>query len=147
MSRPSVSRLVMGLGGVVLVGLGVLNLLDFDFVDLLWVGFWLGAGLLLHDGVVAPATAIASKIAADRWSPTARRGALIALVCVASLSLIAVPMMIQHNGVAGNDTLLGRNYLGGWAMAGLLVLIGVGVSEGIVRVRARRRQGKSTAPR
>lgn len=147
MSRPSVPRLVMGLGGVVLVGLGVVNLFDFDFVDLLWVGFWLGAGLFVHDGVVAPATAVGSKLAADRWSPTARRGALIALVCIGSLTLIAVPLVIEHNGVAGNSTLLARNYLGGWAIAGLLVLVGVGLAEGIARFRAHRRQRPSTTPR
>ncbi len=144
MTRPSVPRAAMGLGGVLLIGLGVVNLLAFDVVDLLWVFFWLGAGLILHDGVVAPATALAGKFAADRWSPTARRSLVIALVCIGSLTLIAVPLVIQHNAVAGNDTLLGRNYLVGWAIAALLVVVGVGLAEGVGRARAHRRQRQST---
>ena len=147
MTRPSMPRLLMGLVGVGLIAVGLFNLLSIGFVDLLWVGFWLGLGLVLHDGFLAPATAALSKLAADRWSADKRRVLLVALVAIGSLTLIAMPLIIQRGAVAGNDSLLGRNYLVGWAVACLLVLIGAGLAEVVGRVRAKRVSSPSTAPR
>jgi len=147
MTRPSVPRLLMGLGGAGLIGVGLFNLLAVGLVNLLWVGFWLAAGLILHDGVLAPATAALSKLAADRWSAKARRVLLVALVCIGSLTLIALPLFGQRNAVAGNPTLLGRNYLAGWAVACLLVLIGAALAEVVGRLRAKRAAPRSTARR
>ncbi len=145
MTRLSVIRLAMGLGGVALIGLGVFNLLGIDLVDLLWVAFWLAAGLILHDGVLAPATAVVSRVAAGRWSANGRRGVLIALVSAGSLTLIAFPLIIQRHAVAGNDTLLGRNYLAGWAIAAMLILVGAGLAEIVGRYRSNQRKRQSTA--
>jgi len=145
--RPSVPRLLLGAVGVGLIGVGLFNLLSIGFVDVLWVGFWLGLGLVLHDGVLAPATAALSKLAADRWPADKRRGLLIALVSVGSLTLIALPLFGQQGAVAGNDSLLGRNYLVGWAVACLLVLLGAGVAEAVGRVRAKRASSPSTTSR
>lgn len=147
MTRPSLPRLLMGVGGVALIGVGLFNLMSIGFVDVLWVGFWLGLGLVLHDGVLAPATAALSKLAADRWSAKNRRVLLVALVCIGSLTLIALPLFGQQGAVAGNDTLLGRNYLLGWALACLLVLLGAALAEVVGRIRASREPRKSTASR
>jgi len=137
----------MGVIGVGLVGVGLFNLLSIGLVDVAWVVFWLGLGLVLHDGVLAPATAVLSGLAADRWSADKRRVLLVALVCIGSLTLIALPMIIQRGAVPGNETLLGRNYLLGWAIACLLVLLGAGLAEVAGRIRAKRVSSPSTTPR
>lgn len=151
MTRPSTPRLLIGLGGVGLIGVGLFNLMSIGLVDLLWVGFWLGLGLVAHDGVLAPATAALSKLAADRWPAHRRRALLVALVGIGSLTLVALPLVIQQGSVVGNDTLLGRNYLLGWAVACLLVLLGAAAAEVVGRVRAGRAgqavRAKSTAQR
>ncbi len=147
MSRPSVARLLIGTAGIVLLGLGGFNLLGVGFVNLLWVAAWLAAGLVLHDGFLAPSTAVLGKLAADRWSGRARRGAVVALVTMTALTLIAVPMMIKQDSIAGNSTLLGRNYAAGWAIACGLVVIGVIGAEVFGRIRTKGRREQSTASR
>ncbi|MDQ4038539.1 MAG: hypothetical protein M3313_09360 [Actinomycetota bacterium] len=144
--RPSMPRLLLGLGGGGLLGIGLFNLLALGFHDLLWVGFWLGLGLVAHDGVLAPATAGLSKLAADRWPAHRRRVLLVAVVCIGTLTLLALPLVIQRDAVAGNDTLLGRNYLLGWAAACLLVVIGAGTAEVLGRMRSNRVPPRSTVP-
>ncbi|MGI8722049.1 MAG: hypothetical protein ACR2JG_07460 [Geodermatophilaceae bacterium] len=145
-------RLLIGLAGLVLMGVGAIELLEFDLVDLLWVGFWLAAGVVLHDGVLAPATSVlgslsADRLSADRLSADRRRLLVIAAVSVGSLTLLALPLILQQDGVAGNSSLLGRNYLVGWVVACALVLIGATIATVVGRVRAKRTAPKSTAAR
>jgi len=147
MTRPRVGRLLLGLGGLTLIGIGLVNLLAIDLVNLLWVGFWLAAGLLVHDGILAPATAAVSGLAAARWSASGRRMVLVALVSIGSLSLIALPLLGKPGAEAGNPTLIGRNYLVGWAVACLLVLIGAALAEVVGRLRAKRGSAQSTPAR
>ncbi len=138
-------RLLIGLAGLVLIGVGVIELLDFDLIDLLWVGFWLAAGVAAHDGVLAPTSAVAGKFTADRLPAHRRRALVIAAVSIGSLTLFAVPLMLAQGGVAGNPTLLGRNYLVGWLVACALVLTGATIAEVVGRVRAKRDSPQSTA--
>ncbi len=140
-------RLLIGLAGLVLMGVGAIELLEFDLVDLLWVGFWLAAGVVLHDGVLAPATSVLGSLSADRLSADRRRFLVIAAVSVGSLTLLALPLILQQDGVAGNSSLLGRNYLVGWVAACALVLIGATIATVVGRVRAKRTAPKSTAAR
>jgi hypothetical protein len=59
-------------------------------------------------------------------------------VTIGSLTLIALPMIMQQDAVPGNPTLLGRNYLVGWAVACLLVLAGAALAALLARLRAPR---------
>lgn len=131
-------RLLIGLGGVALIGVGLIEALGLGFVDLLWLAGWLAAGVFAHDVVIAPGTAALSKLAADRWHVRVRRIPAVAIVCTGSLTLIALPLLGRQGSVAGNPTLLGRNYLAGWASACLLVLIGAFLAEWFRRVLANR---------
>lgn len=144
MTRPTVVRLVIGGAGLALVGVGLVNLLAIDPVNLLWVGFWLTAGLVLHDFVLSPALAVSSKLVARRWSAKGRRIPLVAVVSIGSLSLIALPLLGQPGAQAGNPTLIGGNYLIGWAAACLLVPFGAALAEVVVRVRAGRDSSSTT---
>lgn len=143
MKRPSIARLIICVGGVALIGVGLFNALNLGFVDLLWLGFWLAAGLLVHDAVLAPGTAGLSKLAADRWPAHRRRIPLIAVVAIGSLTLIALPLIKQQDSVTGNATLLGRNYFLGWALACLLVLVGAAMAAIFRRVQAGREPSRA----
>ncbi len=107
--KAAAPRLLIGLAGLVLIGVGAIELLEFDLVDLLWVGFWLAAGVALHDGVLAPSSTVLGKLVADRLPAHRRSVLVIAAVSIGSLTLLAVPLMLQQGGEAGNSTLLGRN--------------------------------------
>ncbi|MGI8651881.1 MAG: hypothetical protein ACR2I7_03685 [Geodermatophilaceae bacterium] len=145
--KAAAPRLLIGLAGLVLIGVGAIELLEFDLVDLLWVAFWLAAGVVLHDGVLAPATTVLGTLTADRVAADRRRILVIAAVSVGALTLLAVPLMLQQDGVAGNSSLLGRNYLVGWLVACALVLLGATVAEVVGRARAERASPESTAAR
>lgn len=145
--KAAAPRLLIGLAGLVLIGVGAIELLEFDLVDLLWVAFWLAAGVVLHDGVLAPATTVLGTLTADRVAADRRRVLVIAAVSIGALTLLAVPLMLQQDGVTGNSSLLGRNYLVGWLVACALVLLGATVAAVVDRARANRISPKSTAAR
>lgn len=145
--KAAAPRLLIGLAGLVLIGVGAIELLEFDLVDLLWVAFWLAAGVVLHDGVLAPATTVLGTLTADRVAADRRRVLVIAAVSIGSLTLLAVPLMLQQDGVTGNSSLLGRNYLVGWLVACALVLVGATVAAVVGRAREKRVSPKSTAAR
>lgn len=140
-------RLLIGLAGLVLIGVGLIEVLDLDLVDMLWLGFWLAAGVVAHDGVLAPATTVLGKLTADRLPAHRRRVLVVAAVSIGSLTLLVLPLLGQQGAVAGNDTLLGRNYLVGWAAACLLVVLGAALAEVVGRLRAKRDSAQSTGPR
>lgn len=137
--RTVLPRVLLGLSGLALMGVGVLELLAFDdVVDLLWLAGWLAAGVFLHDGVLAPATAVAGRYAARRWHIRGRVIPIVAGVSVGSLTLLALPLVGRQGSVAGNPTLLGRDYLVGWASACMLVVLGALLAESVRQVRANR---------
>lgn len=137
--RALLPRLLLGLGGLTLMGVGALELLAFDdVIDLLWLAGWLAVGVFLHDGVLAPVTAVGGRFFARRWHIRGRVIPIIAGVSIVSLTLLALPLLGRQGSVAGNPTLLGRNYLLGWASACMLVVLGALLAESVRQVRANR---------
>lgn len=134
----AIPRLLIGLAGLALIGVGLIEMLVFDLVDLGWLVGWLAAGVILHDLVLAPASTVVAKLALRRWTVKERRITVVTSVCIGSLTLIALPLLGRQGAVADNPTLLGRNYLGGWAAACLLILLGALIAEVVRRVRANR---------
>lgn len=137
-ARPSPVRLLLGLAGLVLIGVGAFSLREFGLLDLFWVAVWLVAGVAAHDGILAPGFALLSRSQARRVPKGMRRWVAVAVVPLAALTLIAVPLILQRDAVAGNPSLLGRNYLLGWLAACLAVLVGVGIGYLVSRGRAPR---------
>ncbi|WP_330232319.1 hypothetical protein OHA40_07385 [Nocardia sp. NBC_00508] len=109
-------RILLALAGVALMCYAITLLLDFATGDLLSIALWFAAGILLHDAVLAPLSAIvgvgARRILPRAWWAAAACGA----VCTVALVLIAIPVLGRGHAVPDNPTVLDRNYPVGLAI-------------------------------
>ncbi|WP_133176582.1 hypothetical protein [Nocardioides currus] len=132
-------RLTVGALGVALGVYGaVLALTRQDPVQLVEVAVWLGAGVALHDGVIA-GVAIVLAVLARRVLPRPWLApATLALVVWGSVSVMAIPVLGRFGARPDNATLLDRPYLVSWSLLTLATVAAVGVAGA---VRARRTGG------
>jgi hypothetical protein len=129
------TRLALGTLGVVvgLYGGWLVLSRGHDLVNLV---LWLGAGVVLHDGVLALAV-LALGTVAQRFLPEpARAPAVVGFVVLGSATLFAVPVLGRFGARADNPTLLDRGYWAGWLVLAGLTLAGV-LAATLVRSRRR----------
>ena len=138
-------RLVGGLG-VLVAAYGTFLLLTRQEPDrLVNAAAWLGAGVVLHDLVLAPLV-VALLAVASRLLPAAARGpATVGMVVLGCVTLVAVPVLGRFGARPDNPTLLDRDYGTGWLVLAALVWVGVGVATAM-RLR-RATKGSPTAGR
>lgn len=131
-------RLLVGLVGVATAAYGAVVLLDLGVQNLVDTGLWLVAGVLLHDAVLAPLAigvgvllaAVLRGGASPRWAgPFVGAGVVLATVTV-----VAVPVLGRFGARPDNPTLLDRPYVLGWLVLAALTLLG---AAGTVAVRGR----------
>jgi hypothetical protein len=141
------TRLVIGAVGVAMGAFGALRFLQLDLPDIVDAVLWLVGGVVVHDAVLAPLT-IGLTYLATRVVPVwARSRVAVALVVLATVTLTAVPVLGRMGERADNPTLLDRNYVVGWLVLVVLVLV-VTAASGPVAARLRRdRPGLSRSPR
>ncbi|MEV0029605.1 hypothetical protein [Nocardia sp. NPDC050793] len=117
----TIVRTLLALTGAALLWYAITLLLDFGTQDLISIALWFAAGILLHDAVLAPLSAIvglsARRILPRPWWAAAACGA----VCTVTLMLIATPVLGRGHAVPANPTILDRNYPIGLAI--LLTII------------------------
>lgn len=131
--------MLLGGLGVGAAAYGAWMLLDDSFSDLVWIVVWLGAGVLLHDAVLAPLTGVAATVS-HRWLPEVARGpVVVGAVVLVPLTLLSVPVLGRFGASPGNPTLLDRDYVAGWA--GVAALTGAGVAMAVVVRIVRRNRG------
>lgn len=126
----------------VLGGLGVLGgaygawlaLTRQDLLQLVEIALWLGAGVAVHDAVIAGlvigASLLGRRVLPRPWHAPATLG----LVVWGSVSLMAVPVLGRFGARVDNPTLLDRPYLATWLVLTLLTLGAVAVA-GLARSR------------
>ncbi|MEU7510700.1 hypothetical protein AB0B13_01635 [Streptomyces sp. NPDC042898] len=124
-----VFRYVLGGCGIVLMAFG--GALVLEQPEPWRVGVWLAAGIVVHDGLIAPLVfAIAALVAAAglrlRGVPRA------ALIVAGSLTAIAMPPLLRPEGAA-NATVLPLDYAGNWLLAMAAVAV---ITVAYVGVRA-----------
>ncbi|MCW2748888.1 MAG: hypothetical protein JWP10_2030 [Nocardioidaceae bacterium] len=107
----------------VAVGLNGLWLMrDFDFDQLRSIVIFLAAGLVIHDGILAPLT-IAVCFVASRVLPAAtQKPAAIALVVWGTITVVALTVLSRMGGKPDNDTILNRPYWAAWLILTAVVL-------------------------
>lgn len=116
------TRVAIGLGGLLAIGYGAVLLLGRGLSDTLAAGVWLAGGVVVHDGVLVPVTLglglLLGRVVPVSWrAPAAAAGIVLGSVTVA-----AVPVLGRFGARVDNDTLLDRDYLAGWlVLAGLVV--------------------------
>jgi hypothetical protein len=129
-------RLAIGAVGL-LVGLyGAYLLLSRQDQDqLVSAALWLGAGVVLHDFVLAPLVLGVVYLGARVVPAGYRAPAVAGLVVLVTVTLFAIPVLGGFGERPDNDTLLNRSYGVGWLVLAALVLLAVAVGGW----RARRR--------
>jgi hypothetical protein len=130
---------VLGVGGA---AYGVVELLDLGLDNLGATAIWLVGGVVLHDVVLAPLTiAVVALVAATLRRPVPGPVATAAVV-LASVTVVAIPVLGRFGARADNPTLLDRNYVLGWLGLATLTLVVAGVAT----FAARRGGGDGTSP-
>ncbi|MBB5915949.1 hypothetical protein BJY24_004861 [Nocardia transvalensis] len=113
-------RILLGLAGIWLAWYGIDLVLEQDPASLMSTAGWFVGGILLHDAILAPVCAVvallARRLLPDGWWASIVWGGL----CTVTLLLVAVPVVQRSGAVAGNPTILDRDY-----PVGLLVVIAV----------------------
>ena len=104
--------------------------------DLLNLGLWLAAGVVLHDGVLALVVLAVGTVAVRLLPGPAKAPAVVGFVVLGSVTLLAVPVLGRFGARSDNPTLLDRDYTVGWLVLAGLVLVGV-VTASLVGSRRR----------
>jgi hypothetical protein len=129
------ARLAVGALGLAALAYGVVLMLETGRTNIGRTLVWLVGGVVAHDGVLAPVT-IAVMVIASRLLPRGLRGpAAVGFVVLASLTLLAVPVLGRFGARADNPTLLDRDYTAGWLVAAAIVLVAVAAGAGWSRHR------------
>ena len=104
-------RIILAVAGIGLASFGVFRLAtEVPVRSLVFLGLWLAAALVIHDGIVAPATVGVSSVL-RRWVPDrARRYLQAALIASAMVTVIALPMIYLRGSQPAVKALLLRNY-------------------------------------
>jgi len=132
-------RWVTGAVGAVLVAYGGWLLLTrgHDRGDVL---VWLVSGVLLHDGVLAPALVVLGALAARLVPGAARAPVVVGLIVLGSTTLLAVPVLGRFGARTDNPTLLDRDYHTGWLVLVVATTVVVVVATLVRSLRDRERR-------
>ena len=141
--------MIRGLVGSLGVAAGVYGawlLYDRGWENFVAAVTWLVAGVVLHDGVLAPLVLLVC-LAATPLLPRAARGpAAAGLVVLGSVTLLAVPVLGRFGARPDNTTLLDRNYALGWVLLTVATLAGVAVAT-YLGARSERRGSRGPGAR
>jgi hypothetical protein len=105
-----------------------------DAEQLVEIAVWLGAGVVLHDlvvaGLVVGGVAVGRRVLPVPW----RAPATLALVVWGGVTVMAIPVLGRFGARPDNPTLLDRPYLGTWVALTVLTVVVVAIT-GWLRTR------------
>lgn len=132
------TRVLLGVLGLAAATYGALVLLDLGMQNLVDTTLWLVAGVLLHDAVLAPLTIglgiLLAALLRGRPLPRSAGPFVGAGVVLATVTVVAVPVLGRFGARPDNPTLLDRPYVLGWLVLAALTLLGAGATV-VVRGR------------
>lgn len=134
-------RLVLGGLGLGAAAYGLVELLDVGLDNLRAVLVWLVGGVVVHDGVLAPATVgLGVLVVAVRRRPVP--APLVAgAVVLGTVTVVAVPVLGRFGARPDNPTLLDRDYGLGWLVLATLTLLVSAAATAVTVARSRKRGG------
>ncbi|MGA8848026.1 MAG: hypothetical protein WB471_15525 [Nocardioides sp.] len=128
-------RSSLGALGVLLGVYGAYLLLSRqDLEQLISAAIWLGAGVAVHDGLIALLGLVVVAIGARLLPVVARPAAAVGLIVLGSVTILAIPMLGRFGAKDDNPTLLDRSYWLGWSGIVVAVLVVVAVAT-VMRAR------------
>ena len=120
---PSRIRVVIGTAGGLLLAFGMFRLgTEVPVPDLLGLGLWLGAALVLHDAVLSPGVIGVGRLL-RRIPPRARTYVQGALIAGGLVTVIAIPLIYRADSQPDAKALLEQDFRANLAL--LLALVGV----------------------
>jgi hypothetical protein len=131
-----VTRVLVGVAGVVLMGVGASLLTDVR--DLTGVLVWLGGAVVLHDALIAPLVLLAGLVLVRSGVRGPVRGAL---VVAGALTVVALPVLLRP-GPRANASVLPLDYPRNWLVA-MACVAAVSVLLPAVRGLVHRRRSPS----
>ncbi|MFI6770795.1 hypothetical protein [Streptomyces sp. NPDC050355] len=134
--RVSVTRLLTGVAGLALMGVGASLLLDVP--DLTGVLVWLGGAVVLHDAVIAPLVLLIGLVLVRGSARGPVRGALLV---AGALTAVALPVLLRP-GKPANSSVLPLDYPRNW----LLTLVAVATVTALVLAGRGTRRSRRRPP-
>jgi hypothetical protein len=141
----TMGRIALGGLGISAAAYGAVELLDLGFDNLRAAAIWLVGGVVLHDGVLAPLTIAACVVAGMLWRRPVPAAVTSGVVVLATVTVVAVPVLGRFGARADNPTLLDRNYVLGWLALATLTVVVSGASVARAAARARTKGGDDGA--
>jgi hypothetical protein len=136
-------RLALAIPGLAALAYAATRLRDVPADAWASVLTWLAAGVLLHDGLLAPIV-IGLCVLAARWLPAPWRApAVVGLVCWGSLTLVAIPVLSGNGVDPTNETLQDRPFVMSWLIGSVVVLTAVVAAGWWRRLRTPSRDGRT----
>ncbi|ARH89278.1 hypothetical protein [Streptomyces sp. MOE7] len=132
----SVTRLLTGVAGLALMGVGASLLLDVP--DLTGVLVWLGGAVVLHDALIAPLVLLIGLVLVRGGARGPVRGALLV---AGALTTVALPVLLRP-GKPANSSVLPLDYPRNW----LLTLVAVATVTALVLAARRTRRSRRRPP-
>ncbi len=139
-------RALLIAAGVAVGAYGASLLLDLGQHNLSATVKWLAGGVVLHDGIVGPATVVVAAVAARMLKGRVPAPVIVGGIVLGTVTVVAIPVLGRFGQRPDNVTLLDGSYVVGWfAFAGLTLLL---VVAALVRDRrtASRGGGDGTGP-
>ncbi len=126
--------IVLGVG----TGLfGAKLLLDEGTDNLIATAKWLVGGVVLHDGIIGPVTILVAVLAARVLKGPVPAAVIVGALVIATVTVVALPVLGKPGLKPDNPTLLDRNYAVGWVVFVALTMLCVAAA--LVRDRRRTR--------
>ncbi len=120
-------RLLLGLTGCAVAAYGVVLALEMPDHHQPSLLTWLATGVLVHDGVLAPAVVLLGWVGAHTIANRLRPAVVVGAVVLGTVTLAATPVLLGNGATPTNPTLLDRDYTAGWLWLAAIVTTGVGL--------------------
>lgn len=117
------TRLLIGALGVAIGAFGALRFLQLDFAGIKNAVIWLAGGVIIHDAILAPLTLLLTAGGVRLVPRQARARVTVALIVLATVTATAIPVLGKPGAKPDNPSLLDRNYLLGYLVFAVLVLL------------------------
>jgi hypothetical protein len=103
--------MILAVTGIALGAFGVFRLVtEIPRHSLVILAVWLAAALIIHDAVLEPSVVGVGWLLRRHLSDPSRRYVQLALIMIASVAVIATPMIFLRNTQPAEKALLLRNY-------------------------------------
>jgi hypothetical protein len=139
------TRILLGAVGVAAGLFGALRLLQTGWDNIVGAVVFLAGGVALHDGFLAPLTIAVTVLGTRLLPPTLRARVTLGLAVLLTVTLSALPAILRLGARPDNATLLPRNYLVGWVVFAVVVLVGTLLVDRVVHGRRRAKRVSSSS--